>query len=493
MRRLVPLLLLVASIIPFTSPHPARAAASDFEGIWTGEIVAPNTRTSLGLAFTPTPDGLFVSLHFPEMFLYTANFGLADIRDDTFTLAPLQLVLTRQPNDELVGTFAPGRLPVRLRRGGAFSDPPAATAIPAAPAPRWQRQLGAPVWGSPIVYDNIVYVAATDGRVHALHAADGEPLWTWTGPHPFYGDALVTVDALYLLDERSHLVALPRADGSLLWRLNLHETNSSPAAGSPPRNPTFNHRTATPVLDSRGILYVGSTDQHLYAINAESGRVVWRHPTPAPIHAPVALHGDNLVAACFDGTLFSIHRRNRRERFRSTFDGPLVSAPVVVGDRLVIGSRDYFLHGLDAATGTARWRNTYWFSWVESTPRVADGILYIGGSDFRRVSALDPRDGRQLWSTDVLGLSWGSPVLNSDSVFAGTAGQDLPGTVISHQGGILALDRHTGAIRWRHETAAPGGAPFNGIAGSLALTHDLIIGADVHGTLVALPQQVSSP
>lgn len=492
MRRLFSLLATVASFAFLSTPPPTFAAPSDFEGIWTGEITAPNTRTKLGLAFTPTPDGLLVSLHFPEMFLYTANFGAADIRDDTFTLAPLQLVLTRQPNDELVGTFAPGRLPVRLHRGGTFSAPPEPPTLPAAPAPRWQRPLGAPVWSSPVVGDGIVYVAATDGRVHALRAADGEPVWTWTGPHPFYGDALVTADALYLLDERSHLVALARADGQLLWRLDLHE-NDSPDTAPSSRNPTFNHRTAAPVIDARGILYVGSTDSHLYAINAESGRIVWRHPTPAPIYAPVALQGDNLVAACFDGTLFSLHRRNRRERFRTTLSGPLVSAPVLVRDRLVIGSRDYFLHGLDAANATARWRNTYWFSWVESTPRVADGVLYIGGSDFRRVSALDPRDGRQLWSTDVLGLSWGSPVVTADTVFAGTAGQDLPGTVITHRGGIVALDRQTGAIRWRHQTATPAGAPFNGIAGSLALVDDLIIAADVHGTVLALPQSADSP
>ncbi len=492
MRRLFTCLLAVASFAFLASRSPVFAAPSDFEGIWTGEITAPNTRADLGLAFTPTPDGLLVSLHFPEMFLHTANFGAADIRDDTFTLAPLQLVLTRQSNDELVGTFAPARLPVRLRRGGTFSEPPASPTPPAAPAPRWQRQLGAPVWASPIVHDHTVYVAATDGRLHALRAADGELVWSWTGPHPFYGDALVTPDALYVLDARSQLVALSRADGTLLWRLDLHEIDPNSTATSP-RNPTANHRTATPVLDSRGILYIGSTDQHLYAIHAESGRILWRHPTPAPIYAPVTLHGDHLVAACFDGTLFSLHRRNRRERFRTTLGGPLVSAPVIVGDRLIVGSRDTFLHGLDAATGSARWRNTHWFSWVESTPRVAEGILYIGSSDFRRVSALDPRDGRQLWSTDVLGLSWGSPVVTSDTVFAGTAGQDLSNAVIAHRGGIVALDRQTGAIRWRHETATPARAPFNGIAGSLALADDLVIAADVHGTVLALPQLTRSP
>ena len=490
-RRLFLLLLAVASLAPLLPSH-LPAAPADFEGVWTGEIVAPNTRTELGLAFTPTADGLLVSLHFPEMFLHTANFGRADIRDDTFTLAPLQLTLTRS-GDELVGTFASGRLPVRLRRGGTFSEPPPAPSFPVAPAPRWQRHLGAPLWGSPMVSDGTVYLAATDGRVHALRAADGEPVWTWTGPHPFYGDALVTADALYLVDEQTHLVALSRADGRLLWRIDLHETAPNSDADTPPRNETFNHRTVTPVIDARGILYVGSTDRHLYAINAKTGRIVWRHATPAPVCAPITLQGDHLIAACYDGTLFSIHRRNRRERFRITLPGPLVSAPVIVGDRLVIGSRDYFLYGLDAATGATRWRNTYWFSWVESTPRLADGTLYIGGSDFRRISALDPRDGRRLWSTDVLGLSWGTPVVTTDAVFAGTAGQDIAGTVIQHRGGIVALDRQTGTVRWRHQTATPAGAPFNGIAGSLALADNLIIAADVHGAVVALPASPDSP
>lgn len=492
MRRLSALLAAVASLFFPAAPSPVLAAPSDFEGIWTGEIVAPNTRADLGLAFTPTADGLLVSLHFPEMFLHAANFGAADIQDDTFNLAPLRLTLTRE-GDELVGTFAPGRLPVRLRRGGSFSEPPSSSSFPTAPPPRWQRHLGAPVWASPAVSDGIVYVAATDGRVHALRAADGEPVWTWSGPHPFYGDALVTTDALYLVDEQSHLVALARADGTLLWRLELHQTDPASSVATPPPNETFNHRTPTPVIDTRGILYVGSTDRHLYAINAKSGRIVWRHATPAPLYAPVTLRGDDLIAACYDGTLFSINRRNRRERFRVTLGGPLVSTPVLAGDRLIIGCRDYFLYGLDAATGTTRWRNTYWFSWVESTPRLADGVLYIGGSDFRRISALDPRDGRQLWSIDVLGLSWGSPLLTTDTVFAGTAGQDLAGTVITHRGGVVALDRKTGAVRWRHATAAPAGARFNGIAGSLALAGDLVIAADVHGTLLALPAVPDSP
>jgi FOG: WD40-like repeat len=485
MRRLTVLLAAVASLFPLLSPS-LHAAPSDFAGIWTGEITAPDTRADLGLAFTPTPDGLLVSLHFPEMFLHTVNFGAADIRDDTFTLAPLQLVLTRN-GDELLGTFAPTRLSVRLRRGGTFAEPPPPPDLPPAPAPRWQRSLGAPVWSSPAVHENTVYVAATDGRVHALQAADGEPLWTWTGPHPFFGDILVTADALYLLDEQSHFFALSRADGALLWQLDLHENTDTPDADAPPRNETFNHRSAAPVLDARGILYVGSTDRHLYAINARSGRVVWRHATSAPLYAPVALHGEYLLAACYDGTLFSLHRRNRRERFRITLPGPLVSAPVVAGDRVIIGCRDTFLYGLDANTGATRWRKTYWFSWVESTARLADNTLYIGGSDFRRVSALAPRDGRPLWSTDVLGLSWGSPVVTSDTVFAGTAGRNIDGTVITHRGGIVALDRQTGAIRWRHATATPSDAPFNGIAGSLALAGDLVIAADVHGTLLAFP------
>lgn len=462
----------------------ATETSAGFEGIWTGEIVAPNTRTEIGLAFTRTERGLLVSLNFPAMFLYSANFGPAEISGDTFTFAPLNLTVTRQ-GDALTGTFALARLPLELHRGGAFTPPPPPAILPPAPAPLWTLALGAPAWASVIAREGVAYVGTIDGAMHAVRVDDGRELWKWSGANPLYGEALATEDALYFVDEAGDLVALARADGTLRWRTPLYDAKL--AGGPRPQNETFNHRAPAPVIDAKGVLYIGSADRGLYALHARSGKILWRHDVKTKVYAPVALRGDDVIVGGFDGSVLTLNRRTPREISRTKVGGPIVSAPVVAGDHLVIGARDYLLYGLTAASGEVAWRDSYWFSWVESTPRLVDGVLYLGGSDYRRVSALEPATGRARWATDVLGLSWGTPVVTARSVFAGTAGQNIAGTVIQHTGGIVALDRATGVVRWRYVVSAAPDASFTGFAGSLAVSENKILGAGVDGTLVALP------
>jgi outer membrane protein assembly factor BamB len=468
--------LLIATLV---RAEPAAPAAAEFDGLWLGEIAGPNARTPFGLAFTPTPRGRLVSVYFPEMFLFGANFGEAKVGDRTFELPVFGLVLTRE-GESLRGTFTAAKLPVELRRGGSFLDEPVPPEVPPAPAPTWTLALGAPAWASPVVADETIYVGTTDGKMHAVSAA-GQPLWTWAGPVPIYGAASVSADLLIFVDARNELVALARADGTLRWRTPLRRQPSSASDDH-----TFNHRTATPVLDSKGLLYVGTDDGALCAIRARNGKVVWRHELCAPVHAAVALAGDDLWLGAFDGTVRRVNRRTQKETLRVTLGGPVASAPVTFADRVVVGCRDYTLYAIAAAGGIA-WRDTYWFSWIESTPRLVDGVLYIGGSDYRRVSALRAETGARLWATDVGGLSWGTPVVAGETVFAATAGQNIEGTVIAHRGAIVALDRQTGAWRWRYAAAASARADFTGFAGSLAVAGGRLIGAGLDGTLVALP------
>ena len=73
------------------------------------------------------------------------------------------------------------------------------------------------------------------------------------------------------------------------------------------------------------------------------------------------------------------------------------------------------------------------------------------------------------------------------AVFTGTASQNIPGTAIAHTGGIMALDRATGAVRWQLLAPPAPENGFGGYAGSLALAGDLVIAAGFDGGLIALP------
>jgi outer membrane protein assembly factor BamB len=85
-------------------------------------------------------------------------------------------------------------------------------------------------------------------------------------------------------------------------------------------------------------------------------------------------------------------------------------------------------------------------SWVESSATIRDGVAYVGSSDAAAAYAFDARTGARRWATDVFGWAWGQPAVTERRVYVGTSGQ--VGYPVPHAGGVLALDRETGAVRW---------------------------------------------
>lgn len=482
LRAIRPLLLVFAVSTVVASSAPV----DPIEGSWTGTVTGPQGATAITLAFARSDSGRFdVTVHMPVMHTYGFTFpGSGEGGDGHYAFAPLSVNLTLA-SDALTGTFGSGHLPIALHRGGAITPEPAEPAYPSAPEPRWTHDLRAPTWASPIVADGIVYLGTNDGRFHAIDAASGTPRWTWQGPNRIDGRAVATAEVIIFVDGRNDLVCLERRDGTLRWRFALYD---EALAGAPlAENPTFNRRTATPLVRDDTV-YCGSGDGGLYAVGLRDGQRRWRHAAGAPIYSGVAEIEPGILAwGTMDGSVILLDRATATEVARYRTGGGVVTTPVLAAGTVVVGSRDYLLHAFARADGRPAWRFSYWFSWVESTPSVADGILYVGASDYRRVTAFDPATGRELWATDVRGLAWGTPVVTADTVYIGTVAQNLPGTVIRHAGGVVALDRRTGAVRWRHRSPPAPVNGFGGHAGSLAVAGDLLIGADFAGTLTAWP------
>jgi outer membrane protein assembly factor BamB len=479
-----PLLLCVAVLCSLTHGR-AQPAPDPIEGTWTGTVTAPQGSADIGFAFTRGSDGrLNLGFDMPAMFTHDARLGAAvRVENGIYTLLPFSARL-RLAGDKLTGTFGLSELPLELHRGGSFPAAPPPVVHPAAPSPLWTRTLS-PTWASPVVADGIVYVGTIDGKFHAARITDGGEVWTWTGSHRIDGRAVVSGDTVYFVDGQTGLVALDRADGTLRWRFALHD---AALTGKPvPDNPTFNRRTAIPLVVDDSV-YCGSSDGGLYALDARSGVQKWRHDAKSPIFSGIRQVGEaGLAFGCMDGSVVQLDRRTQAETARFKTGGGIVTTPLFADGRVIVGSRDYTLYGFNAADGSVAWKFSYWFSWVESTPQLADGVIYVGASDFRRVTALDPATGRAHWSTDVGGMCWGWPALTADTIFIGTVAQNIPGTVIAHTGGIVALDRATGAVKWQYRSPLPPANGFGGQAGSLAVSGDRVIALGFDGVLTAWP------
>lgn len=486
--RSLALLALLAGTVP-AGKLAAQNSPDPLQGRWTGKIQAPQGDTAaIAFEFRPQPSGaLGFKLYFPAMFTNGASLGIPVEKTGAadYAITPAFGIVLHREGDTLTGTFSTAKLPLTLHRGGELPAPLARPARPSGPAPLWRCPLGAGTWAPPVVDDGVVYVGGGDGRFHAVRAADGSPQWMWEGNRPIDGRAVLDAQAVYFVDTRFNLVALDRQTGALRWRVSLH--NEFHAGRSAPENPTFNHRAATPLVHE-GVIYVGSSDGGVYAVDPATGYKLWRFNAGAPVYSGIGLRdADTLMFGTMDGSVVLLNRRTREEVLRLHTGGGVVTTPVIAGDRVVVGSRDYQLYAFNLADGSLAWRFSYWFSWIESTPALQNGLLYIGGSDYARVTAIDPATGRARWGTIVNGMDWGTPLVTDRFVFIGTVNQNVPGTLIEHQAGLVKLDRATGEVVWQLVLPKAAENQFAGYAGSLALAGDKVIAAGFDGWLAAYP------
>jgi outer membrane protein assembly factor BamB len=186
----------------------------------------------------------------------------------------------------------------------------------------------------------------------------------------------------------------------------------------------------------------------------------------------------------FDHFVYALDRATGALAWKFDAQSVVTHGPMLADGRVVVGVRDASnLYALDAATGRPAWTRFFWLSWVDSTPCLADGVLYVGSSDSQRLRALDPRTGRTRWERWVGGWAWGTPRVVDDTVYYGTAGGD--GYFVPVHASLGALDRATGAIRWRVPFANDAAHWPGGHAASLAYGDGRIVAADLAGGLTA--------
>ena len=65
--------------------------------------------------------------------------------------------------------------------------------------------------------------------------------------------------------------------------------------------------TSSPVIDENGVVYIGSTDNNLYAINAEDGTLKWKFQTEVAIDrsSPAIDQNGVVYIGSYDGYLYA--------------------------------------------------------------------------------------------------------------------------------------------------------------------------------------------
>jgi len=258
---------------------------------------------------------------------------------------------------------------------------------------------------SPAVSGGMAYLPADDGKLYALDIKDGKTLWTCAIGRP---------------------ATLTQADHWDVYQ-------SSPVVAD-------------------GLVYVGSADGRIYAINAAKGKEKWHFQTNSVVRATPAVAGGRVFCGSYDGKVYALEAATGKPVW--TVDTKTKGVPwnfvqgsCAVADGLVIvGSRSTFLYGIDATSGQIKWQHSHEGSWVPSSPAVRDGVAYVGQSDGNKITAVDFK-GKRLWAFDAPNETFASPALAGDILYVG--GNDNYN--MRGKGSLAALDIKTGKALWTLE------------------------------------------
>lgn len=206
-----------------------------------------------------------------------------------------------------------------------------------------------------------------------------------------------------------------------------------------------------------GVLYAGSHDGEAIAVNAETGRRIWRVNTKLPLSAGPGVGDGMVIFGSSDGDVVALDAATGAERWRHPVSSEVLARPLVVGGTAIVRTVDGRLQALSLTDASPRWvvqELVPALSLRGTAPAVRAGDAVLAGFDNGKVLAVDLKNGETLWDTTVSppqGRTELDRLVDLDSLIR-VAGDDV--FVAGFQGRAAMLARESGQIWWAKEISS---------------------------------------
>jgi len=252
----------------------------------------------------------------------------------------------------------------------------------------------------PVFAYDAIYLASRDGEVKSLSPETGKKIWDVelesSQPLRLSGGLSTAGNQLFVGSENGVIYALNAQSGEIVW--------SSKVEGE---------ILSTPVTDG-GLVMVNTSEGHLIALDQATGEQRWTISSEVP---NLTLRGDSSPVAISGGVFWgtpsgrlaaAISSRGQMI-WQQTIGTPkgateierlvdVDSAPVVIGGILYSIGYNGELVAIDLRTAKAAWKRPY----SSSTDMATDGGRLFIVADHDHLVAVDARSGTELWTNNQL-------------------------------------------------------------------------------------------
>ena len=299
---------------------------------------------------------------------------------------------------------------------------------------QWTFSTGGKIFSTPVLGGKVIFIGSEDGYFYALQRDSGKLKWKFKTGGAVHSTAVVHGGSVFFGSFDGAYYALDKERGTEKWRFKTGGEKWMGGRGYLGMKPDTAHHDdpwqfylSSPVIGGTRevpVLYFGSSDHHVYAVNANSGAMIWKYQTDGIVHSSPALHEGVLYIGSWDTYLYALDAQTGRLLWKfKTGDQPGMSgiqaSPVVENGTVYFGARDAHFYAVNAQDGSLRWKYAADNSWILSNAVVQNNTVYFGTSDSYLVLALNTNDGTEKWRTPLKGYVYSSPCLYRNHLFVG--------------------------------------------------------------------------
>ncbi len=279
-----------------------------------------------------------------------------------------------------------------------------------------------------IVSEDLIIAGSYDSKTYALQPTGrtAVALWSFEAEEERERDRIIGGPIVH-----EDTVYIPGSNWNLYAR-NLEDGGPGPWAKPFKGEEAF--WSAPLIVGDR--IYASSLDHNLYALELDSGRMVWSKKLGGAITDTPTLAGKALLSGTFAQSLFAVDLANGNEIWSFQADGGIWGSPAVSDSAAFFGDDAGFAYGLDFTSGRLLWKEQVEGP-VRASPLVVDEVVYFV-TEFGAVLALDTATGDSIWPgvNTIDGRLLGDPIASEGGLLVGAMESDCLVFILDYETGF---------------------------------------------------------
>jgi outer membrane protein assembly factor BamB len=211
----------------------------------------------------------------------------------------------------------------------------------------WVSTLSSSLLSAPAISGNVIIVHPHDGDVTAFNAQAGKQIWQYNGSTPDLmleagTKPVITGNFVVVGFANGQLAAFNLYNGVLQWMRPI----ALPSGANIIDNMVD---VGTPVVVN-GVVYDDALHGSVVAINLYNGQMIWQHSLSA--YKPLAVVNGKIFVTSETGRVWALDQKTGAQDWvQDGLQYRFVTGPAVVGNNIVVGDYQGYMHFLSADNG----------------------------------------------------------------------------------------------------------------------------------------------